>query len=43
MWTSFKVAIEFVTALLLFHILFFWPGGMWDLNCRLRMESDPLH
>ena len=30
MWTIFKVFIEFVTMLLLFYVLFFWPGGMWD-------------
>ena len=26
----FKVFIEFVTILLLFYVLVFWPGGMWD-------------
>ena len=31
MWTIFKVFIEFVTTLLLFHVLVFWPPGMWDL------------
>ena len=30
MWTIFKLFIEFVTILLLFHVLVFWPQGMWD-------------
>ena len=30
MWTIFKVFIEFVTILLLFNILAFWPQRMWD-------------
>ena len=32
MWTIFKVFIEFVTILLLFYVLVFWPRGMWDLS-----------
>ena len=32
MWTIFKVFIEFVTILLLFYVLVFWPQGMWDLS-----------
>ena len=28
MWTIFKVFIEFVTILLLFYVLFFWPLEM---------------
>ena len=32
MWTIFKVLIEFLTILLLFHVLVFWPRGMWDLS-----------
>ena len=32
MWTTFKVFIEFVTILLLFYVLVFWPGGMWGLS-----------
>ena len=28
----FKVFIEFVTILLLFYVLVFWPQGMWDLS-----------
>ena len=32
MWITFKVFIEFVTILLLFYVLVFWPrGGVWDL------------
>ena len=36
MWAIFKVFIEFVTILLLFCVLVFWPGGMWDLSSLLR-------
>ena len=36
MWTIFKVFIEFVTILLLFYILVFWPGGIWDLSSPTR-------
>ena len=32
MWAIFKLFIEFVTILLLFYVLFFWPRGMWDLS-----------
>ena len=32
MWTIFKVFIEFVTILLLFYILFFWPQVIWNLT-----------
>ena len=32
MWTIFQVFIESVTILLLFHVLVFWPWGMWDLS-----------
>ena len=31
-----KVFIEFVTALLLFHVLVVWPQGMWDLSALTR-------
>ena len=31
MWTIFKLFIEFVTILLLFCVLVFYPWGMWDL------------
>ena len=36
MWTIFKVFIEFVTILLLFYVLFFWPQGVWDLSPPTR-------
>ena len=36
MWTIFKVFTEFVTILLLFYILVFWPQGMWDLSSLTR-------
>ena len=36
MWTIFKVFIEFATILLLFNVLVFWPGGMWDLSSPTR-------
>ena len=32
----FKVFVEFVTILLLFYVLAFWPQGMWDLNFPTR-------
>ena len=32
MWTIFKVFFEFVTILLLFHVLVFWPGSFLDLS-----------
>ena len=31
-----KVFIEFVMILLLFHVLVFWPQGMWDLGSPMR-------
>ena len=36
MWTIFKVFIEFVTLLLLFYVLVFWPRGIWDLSSPTR-------
>ena len=36
MWTSFKDFIEFVTVLLLFYVLVFWPQGTWDLSSTTR-------
>ena len=36
MWTIFKVFIEFITILLLFYVLVFWPRGMWDLSSPTR-------
>ena len=35
-WTIFKVFPEFVTALLLFYVLFFWLQDMWDLSSLTR-------
>ena len=35
----FKVFIEFVIILLLFYILVFWPGGMWDLGSLTRDQT----
>ena len=36
MWSIFKVFIEFVTVLLLFYVLVFWPRGMWDPSFPTR-------
>ena len=36
MWALFRVFIEFVTTLLLFYVLVFWPQGMWDLSSLTR-------
>ena len=36
MWTILKVVIEFVTTLLLFYVLDFWPQGVWDLGSLTR-------
>ena len=36
MWTIFKVFIAFVTKLLLFYVLGFWPWGMWSLSSPTR-------
>ena len=36
MWTIFKVFIEFVTILPLFHVLAFWPRGMWEPSSLTR-------
>ena len=36
MWIIFKVSIEFVTLLLLFYVLGFWSGVMWDLSFPTR-------
>ena len=37
--TIFKVFIEFVTIFLPFHVLVFWPWGMWDLNSLTRDQT----
>ena len=39
MWTIFKLFIEFVTILLLCHVLVFWPRGLWDSQ-RLDRGSN---
>ena len=39
MWTIFKVFIEFVTILVLFYVLVFWPRGMWNLSSRTRDQT----
>ena len=36
MSTIFKIFIEFITMLLLFYVLVFWPRGMWDLSSVTR-------
>ena len=42
MWTIFwKVCIEFVTILLLFYVLVYWPQGMWDLSSSTRDRTLP--
>ena len=39
MWTIFKVFFEFITTLLLFYVLVFWPWGMWDLISLTRDQT----
>ena len=34
-----KLFIEFVTILLLFYVLVFWPRGMWDLSFPVRDQT----
>ena len=41
-WTIFKVFIEFVTTLLLFYILVFWPQDMWDLSFPIKDRTHTL-
>ena len=43
MWTIFEVPIEFVTILLWFYVLVFWPQGMWDLIPNQGSNLHPLH
>ena len=38
LWTIFKVFTEFVTTMLLFYVLVFWPHDTWDLN-SLTMDQ----
>ena len=37
----YKVFIKFVTILLLFHVLVFWPQGMWDLSSQPGIKPSP--
>ena len=40
MWTIFlKSSVDFVTTLLLFHVLFFCPQGMWDHSSLTRDQT----
>ena len=39
MWTIFNIFIEFVTILLLFYVLIFWPGSTWDLSSLTRDQT----
>ena len=43
MWIIFKVFTEFVAILLLFHVLVFWPQGMWVLASNRGSNLHPLH
>ena len=44
MWTILKVFIQFVTLLLRFSILVFWPLGRWGLRSPTRvLTCIPLH
>ena len=36
MWTNFEVFTEFITKLLLFCVLVFWPGDIWDPRSPAR-------
>ena len=38
-WAILNIFIEFVTKLLLFHVLVFWPQAMWDLNSPTRDQT----
>ena len=37
----FLIFIEFVTILLLFYVLAFWPQGMWGLSSLTRDQTTP--
>ena len=41
MWAILKLFVEFVTILLLFYVLVFWPQGMWDLGSQLAVKLAP--
>ena len=36
---TFLKSVKFVTTLLLFHVLVFWPHGMWDLSSPTRNQT----
>ena len=38
---TFQVFIEFVTIFLLFCVLVFWPGDLWDLGSFPSQGSKP--
>ena len=38
-WTIFKISFEFVTRLLLFHVLVSWLLGIWDLSSPTRDQT----
>ena len=40
--SSLKVFIGFVTAKLLFHVLIFWPGGMWNVRSLAKDGTQTL-
>ena len=42
MWTIFKVFIQFVTILLLFYVLVFWPQGMWNHSSPSNLQAPAL-
>ena len=42
MWTIFKVFIEFITILLLFYVLVFWPRATRDLSSPIRVPTHTL-
>ena len=39
MWIIFKIFIEFVTILLLFYVLAFWPWDMWGFSSPTRDQT----
>ena len=43
MWTILKTFIEFVTILLLFYVLVFWPGSMGDLSSPARDQTHTIY
>ena len=41
--TNLKVFIDFVTILLLFYVLVFWPRGLWDLSSPTRDRTHTIY